>query len=63
MAESAKKKTAFVMPHSQFQFGVMPFGLNQVPATFQWLLDRVVKEMEEYAAVYLDDIVMFMLNG
>ena len=59
IAENAKEKTAFVTPHGLFQFEVMPFGLNGAPATFQRLMDRVVKGMEEYVAVYLDDIVVF----
>ena len=59
MAENAKEKTAFVTPHGLFQFEVMPFGLNGALATFQRLMDRVVKGMEEHVAVYLDDIVVF----
>ena len=59
MAENAKEKTAFVTPHGLFQFEIMPFGLNGAPDTFQRLMDRVVKGMEEYVVVYLDDIVVF----
>ena len=59
MAENAKQKTAFVTGHGLFQFEVMPFRLNGAPATFQRLMDRVFKGMEEYVVVYLDDIVVF----
>ena len=59
MAENAKEKTAITMPYSLYQFEVMLFGLNGAPATFQCLMDRVVKGMKEYVAVYLDDIMVF----
>ena len=59
ITENAKEKTALVTPHGLFHFEVMPFGLNGAPATFQRLMDRAVKEMVEYGAVYLDDIVVF----
>ena len=36
----------------------MPFGLQGAPATFQRLIDRVLKGMESYAAAYLDDLVI-----
>ena len=32
--ENAREKTAFVTPHSLFQFEVMPSGLNRAQATF-----------------------------
>lgn len=39
----------------------MPFGLRGAPAAFQRLVDRVLRGAEEYAAPYIDDIVVFML--
>ena len=36
----------------------MPFGLQGEPATFQRLMDRVLKGLESYAAVYIDDLVI-----
>ena len=59
MATEARAKTAFVTPFGLFQFNVMPFGLQGAPATFQRLMDRVVHGMEEYAAAYLDDLIIF----
>ena len=58
MEDKAKELTAFFMPYGLFQFKVMPFGLNRAPATFQRLMDRVIQSMSEYAAAYLDDLVV-----
>src|SRR3954469_21536018 len=38
----------------------MPFGLRNAPATFQRLIDRVLKAIKgAYAYGYMDDIVIF----
>ena len=37
----------------------MPFGLNDAPATFQRLLDRLIgPETEQHAFAYWDDIII-----
>ena len=46
MAEEDLPKTAFTMPEGLFQFKVMPFGLCNVPATFQQLMDRVLSGLK-----------------
>ena len=37
----------------------MPFGLQGAPATFQRMMDVLLKGIREYAEVYLDDLVVF----
>ena len=37
----------------------MPFGLSGAPASFQRLMDQLIKGCQEFAAVYLDDLVIF----
>ena len=59
LAESAKSKTAFATPFGLFQFNVMPFGLQGAPATFQRMMDRMIRGMEEFAASYIDDLVVY----
>ena len=58
-AEEAKAKTAFITPFGLFQFNVMPFGLQGAPVTFQRLMDRVIQGLQDYAAAYLDDLIIF----
>jgi hypothetical protein len=57
---SSREKTAFTVPgRGLFQFVVMPFGLCNAPATFQRLLDMVLKEeMGDRCFCYMDDIVV-----
>lgn len=59
LAPEAKELTAFKTPFGVFQFKVMPFGLQGAPATFQRLMDQVLKDVSEFAAAYLDDVVIF----
>ena len=35
MEADSREKTAFVTPHGQYEFLVMPFGLTSAPAVFQ----------------------------
>ncbi|XP_075795997.1 uncharacterized protein LOC142831036 [Pelodiscus sinensis] len=37
----------------------MPFGLHGAAATFQRVMDRVLTPHQEYAAAYIDDIVIY----
>ena len=52
-------KTAFSSPYGLFQFTVMPFGLQGAPATFQQMMDELLRGTEGYSAAYLDDIVIY----
>ena len=38
---------------------MMPFGLQGAPATFQRMMDKLIRGMEDYTAAYLDDLVVF----
>jgi len=37
----------------------MLFGLSGALETFQYLMDRLLQGMWEYAAAYLDDVVIY----
>ena len=60
LSEEAKQKTAFVTREGLFQFNVMPFGLSNAPATFERLMELVLKGMTwRQCVVYIDDIIVF----
>ena len=57
--DSAKPKTAFVVSGmGKFEFNRVPFGLAQVPAYFQRLINEVLIDCN-FAMGYLDDIIIF----
>ena len=59
VAKADHYKTAFVPPFGLFQFRVLSFGLSGAPASFQRLMDNLVRECEGYAAAYLDDMLIY----
>ena len=59
VAAGDRVKIAFSTPFGLYQFTVMPFGLQGAPATFQRLMDRVIRGLEDYTAAYLDDLIIF----
>lgn len=59
LTEHSRKFTGFRTPWGLFQFTVLPFGLHGAPATFQRLMDQVLRDFSSFAAAYLDDIVIY----
>jgi deoxyuridine 5'-triphosphate nucleotidohydrolase len=60
LSENAKPLTGFSSSMGHYQFEVMPFGLANAPATFQSMVNKILKEyLYKFALVYLDDIVIF----
>ena len=59
LSDSAKPKTAFVVSGmGKFEFNRVPFGLAQVPAYFQRLINEALTDCN-FAMGYLDDIIIF----
>jgi hypothetical protein len=54
-----REKTAFSTARGHYEFVVMPFGLTNAPATFQRLMDSVLRDCQSYCLVYIDDIIIF----
>ena len=59
VAEEDWPKTAFITPRGLYQFKMMLFGLCRVPATFQRMMDQVIRGMHKFASVYLDDLIVY----
>jgi hypothetical protein len=57
MAPEDRDKTAFTTGDGLFEFNVMPFGLTNAPATFQRMMNIVLKDLRRTCVVvYLDDV-------
>lgn len=51
------KKTAFITPHGLYEFIRMPFGLKNAPATFQKLMNDILRKFINInCVVYLEDL-------
>ena len=59
LGKGDKEKTAFCTQDGLFEFNVLPFGLCNGPATFQWLMDLVLTGFQWFSClVYLDNVVV-----
>lgn len=60
MEEKDIEKTAFSTENGHYEFLRMPFGLKNAPATFQKVMDGILRGIQnEKCLVYLDDIIIF----
>ena len=58
MAKEDVEKTAFVTSDGLYEFLVMPFGLCNAPASFQRMMNDVLRGLP-FVRVYLDDVAIF----
>ena len=60
MNESDKAKTAFSTRRGQWEFNRMPFGLCGAPATFQRIMNVILRDQVwRKCVIYLDDVLIF----
>ena len=61
MAEESHQYTAFTVGSMGiYKFLWMPFGLYNVPATFQHLMQNCLGELNlTYTLIYLDSVIVF----
>ena len=59
VAQEDQRKTAFITPEGKYEFNRMPFGLKGAPSTFQRMMDGLLQEHRQFAAAYIDDIIVF----
>lgn len=58
--EESVEKTAFSTEFGHHEFLRMPFGLKNAPATFQRVMDQILRGLvNKTCLVYLDDIIIF----
>ena len=59
MVEEDKKNTAFVTSQGTFCYRVVPFGLRNVRATYQMLVNKVfANQLERNMEVYVNDMLV-----
>jgi hypothetical protein len=49
-------KTAFTTPWGTFAYHVMPFGLKNADANFQWAMTYIFHDLDNIILAYLDDL-------
>ena len=61
MDEASKQYTTFTVGNlGFFECNCMPFGLCNMPVTFQWLMQNCLGELNLiYCLIYLDDLIVF----
>ncbi len=60
LTKRSQKYTAFLIAYRLYQFQVIPFGLVNVSATFQRLMNDILKDyLRKFCLVYLDDIIIY----
>lgn len=59
MEEASIPYTAFSTPIGNYEWLVMPFGLQNAPSIFQRKMDAIMEKHSEYSNVYIDDIIAF----
>ena len=60
IAKGDEWKTAFRTRYGLYEYNVMPFGLCNAPASFQAMINEVLRELlDEGVIVYIDDILIY----
>ena len=56
VSAESKQKTAFITHKGLFEFGLMPFGLCNAPATFQRLMQKILSGLGSFCNVYIEEL-------
>jgi hypothetical protein len=53
-------KTTFVLRYGLYEFTMKPFGLNNTPAYFMYMMNKVFMEyLDKFVMVFIDDILVY----
>jgi hypothetical protein len=59
MEEADKEKTSFITDRGLYCYKMMPFGLKNAGATYQWLVNRMFRsQIGRNVEVYVDDMLV-----
>ena len=61
LTQLAREISAFVTPSGLYQYKVMPFGMKNAPATFQRMVNKLVRDIDGCEG-YIDDVVIYSDN-
>ena len=61
LTQRAREISAFVTSSGLYQYKVMPFGMKNAPATFQRMVNKLVRDIDGCEG-YIDDVVIFSDN-
>ena len=56
LTRTAREETVFTSPGGLYQYMALPFGVHGTPATFQRMMDQLLRPHQAYAAAFIDDI-------
>ena len=60
VAESSIEKLAITTPMGAYDFLVAPFGVKQMPSTFQRIVEGILRPyLTRFCMVYLDDVIIY----
>ena len=57
----AKDQMTFVVPHGQYQWKFLPFGINNAPSEFQKRMEDIFRD-KKWALVSMEDILVCSKN-
>ena len=58
--EEASQKLTFIVRNGLYRWKCMPFGLCNAPATFERLMEKVMRGLQwDIMLIYLDDVIVF----
>ena len=59
LAPEDQEKTTFISPDANYHYTVMPFGLKNAGAMYQWMMTRMFRaKIGRMVEVYIDDMVV-----